>query len=80
MTAHATTGIVALIFGAVFLLLALVSTFSKVTLVMFNPWLFRQLRYHDQPRAFTAIVFLYWLLGAVGIAVAIAVLTGRPRL
>jgi hypothetical protein len=80
MIANATAVIVAFIFAAIFLLLALVSTVSKVTLVLFNPWLLRQLRYCDQPRTFTAVVFVYWLLGAVGLAAGIAALTGALRL
>jgi hypothetical protein len=76
MTTNATWAIVGFTFGGIFLLLALVSTLSKVTLVVFNPWLLRELRYRDQPRAFTTVVFLYWLLGAAGVAGDMAALAG----
>ena len=71
---------IGLVIGGIFLLLALVSTVSKVTLVVFNFWPLREIKYRDQPRTFTAIVFLYWLLGAVGVAVGITVLAGGFRL
>jgi hypothetical protein len=68
----ATTAVLGFVFGGIFLLFAVVSTVSKVTLVVFNPWLLRQVRYRDQPRAFIVIVSIYWVLGGVGISVAIA--------
>jgi hypothetical protein len=70
--------LVGLVFGAVFLVLALVSTISKVTLSAFNPWLGRQIRYRDHPRTFIAVVFLYWLMGAASVIIAIVgVLTAK---
>jgi hypothetical protein len=60
-----------IVLGAVFLLVATASTISKVTLGPFNPWLGRQIRYRDHPRAFVAVVFVYWLFGAAAIVVAI---------
>ena len=59
------------IFGALFLLVALMSTLSKATLSIFSPWLGRQVRYREHPKAFIALVFLYWLLGFAGIAIAV---------
>jgi hypothetical protein len=72
MNSSATAAVIGFVFGGIFLLLALFSTLSKVTLSLFNPWLFRRVSYHEQPRTFAAVVFLYWLLGAAGIIVAIA--------
>lgn len=63
--------LVGLVFGAVFLVLAFVSTVSKVTLSVFNPWLGRQVRHRDQPRTFIAVVFLYWLIGAAAVVIAL---------
>jgi hypothetical protein len=63
--------LVGLVFGAVFLVLAFLSTISKVTLIIFNPWLGRQIRYRDHPRTFIAVVFFYWLMGAAGVIIAI---------
>ena len=60
-----------LIFGALILLLALASTVSKVTLSIFNPWLGRQVRYRDHPKAFIVLVFLYWLMGATAVVIAL---------
>jgi hypothetical protein len=77
---HATVSIVGFIFGALFLLLALVSTVSKVTLVLFNPWLLRELRYRHQPRTFIAVVLIYWLLGALALVVGISTLADASRL
>jgi amino acid transporter len=66
------------VFGAVFLLVAIASILSKVTLSLFNPWLGRQIRYRDHPRTFIALVFFYWLFGAAAVVMAIvSVLSGR---
>jgi hypothetical protein len=71
---HTTVAIIAFIFGGSFLLLALISTFAKVTFIVLNPWLLRELRCRDQPMAFAVTVFLYWLLGAGGTAIGIVML------
>ena len=63
--------LVGLILGGVFVLLALASTVSKVTLSVFNPWLGWQIRYSDRPRAFIALVLLYWLIGVAGVVMAV---------
>ena len=60
-----------LVIGDLFLLLALASTISRVTLSVFIPWLGRQIRYRERPRAFIALVLLYWLLGAAAVVVAV---------
>ncbi len=60
-----------IVFGAVFLLVAIASTFSKVTLSLFNPWLGRQIRYREHPRTFIAVVFFYWLFGVAAIVMSI---------
>jgi hypothetical protein len=60
-----------------FLLVALFSTLSKATLVLFTPWLLRQVKYHDQPNTFRVVVFAYWLLGLGGIVAAFAALMER---
>jgi amino acid transporter len=66
------------IFGAVFLLVAIASTFSKITLSLFNPRLGRQVRYRENPRTFIALVFSYWLIGIVAVVMAIlSALSGR---
>lgn len=75
MSWHPTVGIAGFVFGGPFLLLALYSTLSKVTVVIFNPWLLRPLRHRDQPKMFIAVVILYWLLASVGVFFGIAVLT-----
>jgi hypothetical protein len=70
--------VIGLLFGAVFLVLALVSTISKVTLSVFNPWLGRQIRHRDEPRTFIAVVFVYWLLGAAAVVLTImSLVAGR---
>lgn len=79
MESNATAAVIGFVAGGVFLLAALLSTLSKVTLVLFNPWLLRQVRYQDQPRTFTAVVLLYWLLGVFGVAAAVATLAGVFR-
>jgi hypothetical protein len=63
--------LVGLVFGAVFLVLAIVSTVSKVTVNVFNPWLGHQIRHREYPRTFIAVVFLYWLLGVAAVAITI---------
>ena len=70
--------VLGIVFGAVFLLVAIASTVSKVTLSLFNPWLGRQIRYRDHPRTFIAVVFFYWLFGAAAIVMAVvSALSGR---
>ena len=76
MESNATVSVIGLAVGVVFLLVALFSTLSKVTLVLFNPWLLRQVRYRDKPRMFTAVVLVYWFLGIFGVAVAISISAG----
>ncbi|MCX6924762.1 MAG: hypothetical protein NT154_16340 [Verrucomicrobia bacterium] len=69
--------LIELAFGAVFLVLAFVSTLSKVTLSAFNPWLGRQIRHSDHPRTFIAVVFVYWLLGAAALTSALTSMLSR---
>jgi hypothetical protein len=71
MQNNSAMALVGLVFGAVFLVLAFLSTVSKVTLSVFNPWLGRQIRYRDQPRTFIAVVFMYWLIGAAAVVMAV---------
>lgn len=71
MHSDSATALIGLVIGAAILLLAFVSTISKVTLSVFNPWLGRQIRQRDHPRTFIAMVFVYWLLGAAAVVVAI---------
>jgi hypothetical protein len=75
-----TAGIIGLIMGGGFLLAALASTLSRVTLSVFNPWLLREVRYSEHPRAFVALVLFYWLFGLVGVGTGIAALFGGLRL
>ena len=63
--------LVGLVLGGVFLLLAFVSTVSKVTLSVFNPWLGRQIRHRDHPRTFISVVFGCWLMGAAAVVLAL---------
>jgi len=63
--------LVGVLFGVMLLVLAFVSTISKVTLSIFNPWLGRQIRFRNRPRTFVAVVFFYWLTGAAGVIIAI---------
>jgi hypothetical protein len=79
MESNATASVIGFVAGGAFLLVALFSTLSKVTLVLFNPCLLRQVRYQDKPRTFTAVVLLYWLFGILGVAAAIASLAGVFR-
>lgn len=76
MEAKAIMTLFGFVMGGLFLLVALLSTRHKVTLVLFNPWLLRQVRYHDRPRTFAAIVLLYWLLGMLGVGAAVASCSG----
>ena len=69
--------LIGLVFGAVFLVLAFVSTISKVTLSVFNPGLGRQIRHRDHPRTFIAVVFVYWLLGAAAVVFALVSMLSR---
>ncbi len=71
MHSDSATALIGLVIGAAILLLAFVSTISKVTLSVFNPWLGRQIRQRDHPRTFIAVVSVYWLLGAAAVVVAI---------
>lgn len=66
------TMVIGFVLGAAFLLLALLSTISRITLSLFNPWLLRQVAYRDRPKTFVAVVCLYWFLGGSGLVIAIA--------
>ena len=68
---------IGLILGAAILVLAFVSTVSRDTLSVFNPWLGRQIRHGDHPRTFITVVIVYWLLGAVAVVFAIMSLMSR---
>jgi len=68
--------IIGLVLGGCFLLAALASTISKVTLSVFNPWLLREVRYGEHPRAFVALVLFYWLFGLAGVGTGIAAFCG----
>jgi len=76
MESSATASVIGFVAGGAFLLVALFSTSSKVTLVLLSPWLLRQVRYQDKPGTFTVVVLLYWFLGILGVAAAIASLAG----
>ena len=80
MNSNATLAVIGLVFGAVFLVVALASTLSKVTLSVFNPWLLREVRHREHPGAFVALVLVYWALGLLGIVSGIAALSGGLRL
>ena len=80
MTANSTAAIIGLVCGLGFLAVALASTLSRVTLSLFNPWLLRQVRRSEHPRAFLALVLFYWLIGLAGVGVGIAALAGGLRL
>jgi len=78
MQDNSTMAFLGLVFGAVFLLVAIASTISKVTLSLFNPWLGRQVRYRENPRTFIALVSSYWLIGIVAVVMAmVSALSGR---
>jgi hypothetical protein len=72
--------IIGLVLGGGFLVAALASSLSRVTLSVFNPWLLREVRYSEHPRAFVALVLLYWLFGLSGVGTSIAALCGGLRL
>jgi hypothetical protein len=80
MNSSATAAVIGLVLGAGFLVAALASTLSRVTLSVFNPWLLRQVRYREQPRAFVALVLFYWLFGLAGVGTGIAAMFGGLRL
>lgn len=79
MDSNVTAAVIGFILGGIFLLVALFSTVSKVTLGLFNPWLLREVAYRDRPRTFPAVVCLYWFLGVSGVAIAIATIAGAFR-
>jgi hypothetical protein len=62
-------GIIALIFGGGFLAAAVASMRSQVALLT-------EVRRREHPRAFLALVSLYWVLGLTGIGVGIVALLG----
>jgi TctA family transporter len=64
--------IIALIFGAGFLVAALASTLSRVALLTV-------IRHSESPKAFLAVVLIYWVLGLTGTGVGIAALLGGFR-
>jgi hypothetical protein len=64
--------ILVLLLGGWFLGGALASTLSKVALLT-------QVRNSEHPRAFLALVSIYWVLGLVGVGVGIAALFGDFR-
>ena len=71
MNENSAIAFLGVVVGIVFLLVALASTRSKVTMVLFNtPWFGREIKYTERPRTFIAIVFFYWLCGAVTIIVS----------
>ena len=72
--------IIGLVIGGGFLVAALASTLSRVTLSVFNPWLLREVRYREHPRAFVALVLIYWLVGLAGVGTGMAALCGGLRL
>ena len=80
MDSSATAAIIGLILGGGFLVAALASTLSRVTLSVFNPWLLREVRYREHPRAFVALVLFYWLFGLAGVGTGIAAMFGGLRL
>ena len=80
VTADATAATTGLVFGLGFLAVALALTLSRVTLSMFNPWLLRQVRHSEHPRAFLALVLAYWVFGLAGVGLSIAALAGGLRL
>ena len=72
--------IIGIVLGGGFLVAALASTLSRVTLSVFNPWLLREVRYREHPRAFVALVLFYWLFGLLGVGTSLAALCGGLRL
>ncbi len=72
--------IIGIILGGGFVLAALASTLSRVTVSVFNPWLLHQVRYSEHPRAFVALVLFYWLFGLLGVGTGFAALCGGLRL
>jgi hypothetical protein len=64
--------IIALVFGAGFLVAALASTRSRVALLT-------EIRHSESPKAFLALVLFYWVLGLTGTGVGIAALLGGFR-
>ena len=71
--------IIGIVLGGGFLVAALASTLSRVTLSVFNPWLLREVRYGERPKVFVALVLVYWLLGLLGVGSGIAALCGGFR-
>jgi hypothetical protein len=70
--------VLGLVFGVVFLLVAVASTVSKVTLWLLRPGLGREIRYSENPRMFIAVVFIYWLVGiAVVVGAIVSLLSGK---
>jgi hypothetical protein len=72
MTSTGGMAILVLLLGGWFLGGALASTLSKVALLT-------EVRHSEHPRAFLALVSIYWVLGLVGVGVGIAALFGDFR-
>jgi hypothetical protein len=61
--------ILVLLLGGWFLAGALTSTLSKAAVLT-------RVRHNEHPRAFLALVSIYWVLGLVGVGVGITALLG----
>ena len=72
--------IIGIVVGVGFMVVALASTLSRITISLFNPWLLREVRHAEHPKAFVALVLTYWLLGLLGVGSGIAGLCGGLRL
>jgi len=71
MNLGATAGIIGLVLGGGFLVAALASTLSRVTLSVFNPWVLHEVRYREHPKVFVGLVLFYWLFGLAGFGIGI---------
>jgi TctA family transporter len=72
MSSSTGMAIIALVFGAGFLVAALASTLSRVALLT-------EIRHSESPKAFCALILFYWVLGLTGTCVGIAALLGGFR-
>jgi hypothetical protein len=60
-------------FSIVLIILALFSTLSKVTLVIFvfGTQILREVRYENEPKLFKLLVLSYWFAGTLGVVLTI---------
>jgi hypothetical protein len=62
----------------VLIILALFSTVSKTTLIIFvfGTQILREVRYENEPKLFRVLVLSYWFAGTLGVALTILAAVG----